>query len=265
MKFGAMNFPVTSTLDELKKVSDLKFDYFELSMDPPCAHYSTILGIKTEILQALKKYSLERACHLPTFVYTADLSPDIRSASLKEMLNCLDAAAEIGAEKAVLHPSFTSGLGPLVIDTAKSYAHESLSAISRKADRLDIELCFENMYPRYHTFFNPDHFETVFNEFPRLKMTLDTGHANIGDPDKNRLFQFIQRFPEKIGHVHISDNNGRSDEHLKVGKGNINFKKFITLLKQTGYNDTITFEIFSQDTKDLVASREKITKLIKGS
>ncbi|MCP3876622.1 MAG: sugar phosphate isomerase/epimerase [Desulfobacteraceae bacterium] len=263
MKFGAMNFPIKPTLDELKKISDLGFDYFELSLDPPCAHYSNILEIENELVQALKLYSMEVVCHLPTFVYTADLSPDIRKTSLKEMLNALNAAAKIGARKAVLHPSFTSGLGPLVMDMAKAYAFESLYTIIKQADDLGIELCFENMYPRYHSFFDPDHFAQVFNEFSNLKMTLDTGHANIDDPGKKRLYEFIQRFPDRITHVHISDNRGRADEHLKVGQGNINFKKFIKLLKTSGYNDTMTFEIFSPDTDDLLESCKKIASLLK--
>ncbi|MBU1343820.1 MAG: sugar phosphate isomerase/epimerase [Proteobacteria bacterium] len=263
MKYGAMNFPIKPVLDELKKISELGFDYFELTMDPPCAHHATVLEVENEIILALERYSMQVVCHLPTFVYTADLTPGIRQASLKEVVDSLETAARIGAKKAVLHPSFISGLGPFVIQTAKGYAFESLCAIIKKADHLGMELCFENMYPQYLSFFDPSHFAQVFTEFANLKMTLDTGHANIDDPGKKRLYEFIQRFPDRIGHVHVSDNSGKGDDHFKVGKGNINFKKFIKLLKQAGYDDTITLEIFSQDTEDLVNSRDKIKSWVK--
>lgn len=262
MKYGAMNFPIKPVQDELKRISDLGFDYFELTLDPPCAHYASILDMENELVSALKQYSMEVICHLPTFVYTADLCPGIRDISLKEMIHSLKTAARIGAEKAVLHPSFTSGLGPFVMETAKKYALQSLGAIVEQATRLQIELCFENMYPRYHTFFDPRQFQTVFKEFPSLKMCLDTGHGNIGDPDKTRLFEFIEKFPDKIGHVHISDNQGKRDDHFGVGRGNINFEKFMTQLINAGYNDTITFEIFSENTKDLLDSRRKIESMI---
>jgi sugar phosphate isomerase/epimerase len=262
MKFGAMNFPIKPVLDELDKISRLGFDYFELTLDPPCAHYTRILEMENELVQALGQYSMAVVCHLPTFVYTADLSPGIRKASLMEMIHSLTTAARIGAEKVVLHPSFISGLGPFVMETATGYAHESLGAIITEARHLGVELCFENMFPAYHWFFDPSHFETVFREFRDLKMTLDTGHANIDDPGKTRLYEFIQRFPDRIGHIHVSDNAGKKDDHVRVGQGNIDFKKVVTLLKHAGYDDTITFEIFSQGPDDLLESRDKIAGML---
>ncbi len=262
MEYGAMNFPIKPVFDELKKISDLGFDYFELALDPPCAHYEKILEIENELAQSLERYSMGMICHLPTFVYTADLSPGIRKISLEEMIHSLQTAARIGAKKAVLHPSFISGLGFFVIDTAKNYAHESLCAIVKESEHLGVELCLENMYPDYHSFFNPRHFASIFKKFPKLKMTLDTGHANIDDPYKTRLNEFLERFPEKIGHIHISDNFGKADDHLGVGQGNINFKRFIKKLKATGYDDTITLEIFSLTTDDLKKSRDRIAALL---
>lgn len=262
MKYGAMNFPIKPVLDELEKISDLGFDYVELTLDPPCAHWATVLPMEHAIVRALKEHSIKVVCHLPTFVYTADLTPAIREISLKEMSHSLETAARINAEKAVLHPSFISGLGPFVMEKAAGYAWDSLCAIVKQADHLGITLCFENMYPRYHSFFDPDHFEPVFKEFPRLKMTLDTGHANIDDPGKKRLAEFIQRFPHRIGHVHVSDNFGKQDDHLRVGQGNIHFKPFLKQLKQAGYDDTITLEIFSQDLVDLVDSRNMIASML---
>jgi sugar phosphate isomerase/epimerase len=42
MLYGAMNFPVHPVLEELEAISKLGFDYIELTMDPPQAHYSII-------------------------------------------------------------------------------------------------------------------------------------------------------------------------------------------------------------------------------
>lgn len=265
MKYGAMNFPIKPVLEELEKISNLGFDYFELTLDPPCAHYATVLEMENELVQALKQYSMEVVCHLPTFVYAADLAPGIREASLKEMIHSLQAAARINARKTVLHPGIISGLGPFVMETARGLAHESLCTIIKEADRLGMDICFENMFPKYHTFFDPSHFVQIFKEFPNLKMTLDTGHANIDDPGRTRLYEFILQFPDRIGHVHVSDNSGRRDDHVRVGQGNIDFKKFAAFLKQAGYNDTITLEIFSQDPDDLSESREMIAAMFESA
>lgn len=262
MKYGAMNFPIKPVLEEIRKISELGFDYFELAMDPPCAHYATLLDMEQEFVQALDQAAMDLVCHLPTFVYTADLTPAIRETSLKEMIYSLRAAARLGAQKAVVHPSFISGLGPFVMETATEYARESLTAIILEGETLGIQLCLENMFPRYQSWFEPAHFASIFKEFPRLKMTLDTGHANMGDPGRTRLHEFIQRFPDRIGHIHVSDNGGSRDEHLPVGQGNINFKKFAALLAQAGYQDTLTLEIFSPNPGDLIESRDKIARLL---
>jgi len=36
-----MNFPVKPVVEEIKMIADLGFDYLELTMDPPQAHYNT--------------------------------------------------------------------------------------------------------------------------------------------------------------------------------------------------------------------------------
>ena len=42
MLYGAMNSPVRPIHKELEAISELNFDYLELAMDPPQAHYRMI-------------------------------------------------------------------------------------------------------------------------------------------------------------------------------------------------------------------------------
>ncbi|MFH1156669.1 MAG: sugar phosphate isomerase/epimerase [Pseudomonadota bacterium] len=260
--YGAMNFPIKPLADEIEKIAGLGFDYLELAMDPPCAHYTTINRSKTGLLQSLGQYDLKLVCHLPCFVYTGDLTPSIRDASLNEMLASLDTASDLGAMKVVLHPSAVSGMGAFVRETAGSYAMESLHAIVERAGELGIRLCFENMFPRYMNCSEPMELSAVFNRFPSLRMTLDTGHANIGDPTGNRIFDFIQAFGDRIDHIHVSDNFGKIDDHLPVGRASINFSRFARAIRAMGYNKTITLEVFSDDPRDLVRSRDTISALL---
>ncbi len=93
----------------------------------------------------------------------------------------------------------------------------------------------------------PDDFAEVFELFPRLKMTLDTGHANIGGKGDKRNLEFIRRFPERIAHVHASDNFGKEDNHLPIGAGTVDFPKIAKELVSIGFDQTVTFEIFSRE------------------
>jgi len=91
-------------------------------------------------------------------------------------------------------------------------------------------------------------------------LTLDTGHANIGG---RRSLDFIEKFGSRIGHLHISDNLGKRDDHLAIGSGVIDFLKIIGALKQCGYDDTATLEIFSDDRQELKKSRNRFDEMLK--
>ena len=96
MHYGAMNFPLTPVLDEIETFARLGFDYLELAMDPPMAHHRILSSSRTAITRALKVNGLGLICHLPTFLCTADLTPSLRQASIKEMRQSLEVAAELG-------------------------------------------------------------------------------------------------------------------------------------------------------------------------
>lgn len=247
MKYGATNLAFLPIKDEIRRFAEMGFDYLELGLDAPTGHYTVIREMKKEILGELERHSMGLVCHLPTFVCTADMTESIRKASLEEMLNSVAVSSEIGASKAVLHPAMTTWLGFLAMDRVRDYADEALEKIMEQAEKSNICLCLENMFPRYGYFFDPVDFLEVLERFPLIRLTLDVGHANIEDKTGKRLAEFVKVLGKYISHVHISDNKGKEDEHLPLGVGKINFKEVIRLLEMIGYNDTVTFEIFTPD------------------
>jgi len=261
MLYGAMNFPVSPLFSEIESFAQMGFDYLELAMDPPMAHYSMLSKNMDEIKHSLKDKGLGLICHLPTFVLTADLTEQIRHSSVEEMLRSLEVAAELGAKKVVLHPSIVFGMGTFVMDTVKGYFFEFLAEMVAAANRLKLTICLENMMPRNMLGVEPADFEEIFERFPNLQMTLDTGHANIGTPAGSRLFELVKRFGNRLGHIHISDNLAKRDDHLAVGQGTVDFSTLISRLVKLGYDDTITLEIFDQDRRMLTESRDTIKRL----
>jgi sugar phosphate isomerase/epimerase len=264
MQFGAMNFPVRPVLGEIETVARLGFDFLELAMDPPLAHHLILSSNRAAITRALKVNGLGLVCHLPTFLTTADLTESLRRASVTEMRRSLEAAAGLGAKKVVLHPSTASGMGAFVLDTVKGYAFDFLLEITDAAQCLGVTICLENMFPRNRLGVEPEDFEEIFKTFPSLKLTLDTGHANIGDRRGRRLKGLVRRFGRRIGHLHFSDNQGRMDDHLAVGRGTVNFTDLVRRLKVVGYDDTVTLEVFDKNRKMLVESRDRIEAMFAG-
>jgi sugar phosphate isomerase/epimerase len=261
MLYGAMNFPVRPVLEELEEISSLGFDYMELTMDPPQAHHSMIYEQRASLLEALDRRNMGLICHLPTFVSTADLTDSLRQTSVREVLESLRVAAQLRPLKVVLHPSHIGGLGVFVMDRVRQHALKSLEVIVETADQLGLCLCIENMFPRSRFLVDPDDFVEVFEKFPSLKLTLDTGHAHLGAEGSQKVLDFVEKFGDRVAHVHASDNLGREDDHLPIGTGTMDFPKIMKALAEVRYDETITLEVFSRDREYLKVSRKKLAAL----
>jgi sugar phosphate isomerase/epimerase len=76
----------------------------------------------------------------------------------------------------------------------------------------------------------------------------------------NGVRDYIDAFGDRLAHVHVHDNHGKWDEHLCLGRGKIDFRKIVRLLKEINYDRTVTFEVFTSRA-DAVHSREFFKRL----
>ncbi len=256
MLYGATNNPRCPVVDEIKAVADCGFDYLELCLDPPFA--SPELIKPAQVKAALDGEGLGvLAAHLPTFVWLADIYEGIRQASVIEVIKALEFSAELGIRKAVLHPGYITGMLRLDPSTGKNFNVDALEIILDRARQLEIVLCLENMFPRAGQMYRPEEFIELFNIFPDLMMTLDLAHARIQAPP-GRMYQLIEAGAERIKHVHISDHNGKDDDHLPVGVGLVDAAGGLAALKRLGYDESMTIEVFSPDRDYLSLSLKKV-------
>ena len=258
MIYGAPNNPLRPLKEEIKALAFLGFDYVEFCLDPPHALPEALRPGLPELQSMIAGEGLVvPVVHLPTFVWLADVYPSIREASVNEVFKALDLAVQMGAKKAVLHPGYLTGLMNFTPEVGKGYAAESLGQILERSVGLGITVCLENMFPRAGHMYRPEEFAEVLARNPGLMMTLDLGHANIR-ASKGRAAAFVNVAHGRIGHVHVGDNSGREDEHLPVGAGRVDFARGLAAIKASGYDDTLTIEVFSPDRDYLAASLKKI-------
>lgn len=115
-----------------------------------------------------------------------------------------------------------------------------LRRIIDKAADLEITVCLENLSE------TASHLAAPFNALPSLNLTLDLGHAQLLT-EVNTSYEFIEKYPERIKHVHLHDNRGgnsyQDDLHLLPGEGIVDFEKIFEKLREMDYDRTITLEL----------------------
>jgi len=132
----------------------------------------------------------------------------------------IDAARALSTRIVVVHPTdhFSVGEARLRIGAAK----ESLRDLSRYAAGRNIRLAVENLASPL----SMQVFEAVLEYLPDLGICYDTSHALLsGDP-----FGVVCRYRDRIIAMHLSDNRGRSDDHLLPFEGIMPWEEFACCL-----------------------------------
>ena len=144
-----------------------------------------------------------------------------------------------------------------VSEDAISYKIGLLERLIVRAEALGITICLENLSE------TATHLTRAFNVLSLLYLTLDIGHAQLLS-EENTSFGFMERYPERIRHIHIHDNLGgdspKDDLHLPVGEGIIDFEKIVKELNVIGYNGTISLELKPWEIKKCLGHVKQVFK-----
>ena len=104
-----------------------------------------------------------------------------------------------------------------------------LAELREYADEQDVLLCVENMRFDFDLCNSPE--ECLFI-MENGYAAFDIGHANITDDP----IKFAEKIRHKIRYVHVHDNNGKEDEHLPLGEGNIDYEKIFKIIGDNYYS-----------------------------
>ncbi|HET6355443.1 sugar phosphate isomerase/epimerase family protein [Streptomyces sp.] len=113
------------------------------------------------------------------------------------------------------------------------------------AEGLGVEVWVENLshYPRFrpftYVFTRYADFVTVRDYLPETAFIFDVGHANVNQTLPLNLFQEMR---EAIKAISVSDNDGRADSHLGLGRGHVPIKELTGVIGETGWSGLVAFE-----------------------
>jgi sugar phosphate isomerase/epimerase len=211
---------VEDPFDRVYGLEDHGFTGWEIVQD---GVQSLNTGTLEDVKNIRETTNLELTLHLPfSDLNLGTLNPGIRQEVRRQMMSNIELASDF-VELAVVHPGYLSPYGTLVPERAWQANIDSLQLISDFAADHGILVAVENM---------PD-VPNVFGKYPQeiLRMTeavgcgnigftFDVGHANT----LGLIDDFLKECAKMVSHVHLHDNMGKKDEHLPIGKGNVDWK-----------------------------------------
>lgn len=191
----------------------------------------------------------------------------IRHRSVEELRLACRAAKAMGVKYIVLHPGpeKEGHLRPHEWYSKMQLAADSLNEIANYCTELDIVLLLENMLPHL-MFGNTSDMLFLLGAVRSVNLgtCLDTGHAHLsGD-----LPRVANKLSGHLRMIHANDNNGKWDDHLPPGKGQIQWARLIDQLHEVRFCGLIVLELSGSGTPEEILrgaseGREYLRRLIR--
>lgn len=242
---GAVTVP-----ESIDAAADAGFDFVEWYMDG--ASERTAVDVDA-IESRLARRDVDLLVHLPFASLDLGTPRDrIRRAAVDELRACIETAAGLDAEKAVVHPSSAASPPEWALERVRPAVIESIRGLDAIAEEAGVELCAENL---------PGGTFTV-HEFDQLlggtdlSMTFDTGHARVDGMDEAAMATFLDEHRERVSHVHVNDARVAADEHVPTGSGTTDFGVALDPLR-SDWTGTLSLEVYTFDLDYLAWSKEK--------
>lgn len=195
-----------------------------------------------QLSEIAKSHGFKYSVHAPfADLNVASPSKPILKATMKRLKQSLKFAEALNAYLWVFHPGNKSGISSFYPEQDWKQNFQSIRELHSTAKECGVKIAMENLPEKYNYIMKtPEDFQRFYKEtgLDNIGIVLDTGHANL----EGQIQPFLTKIPEKIVHIHISDNHGIIDEHLGLGDGTIDWQLFAKTLKKTAFSGTILTE-----------------------
>jgi len=249
MLIGTMNHPEHNVEEDITRMAHAGMEFVDLTLEPPGA-----ASWKTDakaIRAVLQRHRMEVVGHTAWYLPMASAIPEIRRAAVAELRRCLEKFGEIGARWMNIHPDRNTPWHDRRFYIERNL--DSLRELLPDSRKLGVGLMIENLPGDYNS--APQLGELLDAE-PDLGLHLDIGHANLQVPH-NTTEEILAAYGNRLRHVHLHDNKGgHADLHLPLGTGTVDLRRNIEALQASGYDGTITLEVFTPDPRHLTYSRD---------
>jgi sugar phosphate isomerase/epimerase len=212
----------------VRSIGDAGFEYIELWGEVPHAFHGWV--DKRKLKDELSKYKFTVTMHAPfTDLNPANPFEPVRTAVQKTLRDFVEFAADLGASMVTIHPGSVHSrmMVPEMEHSSVTFMKE---LVSESRGRLSISI--ENQTSSRSKYHFPlastvESLEILLAEVDGSRFTLDTGHAYASGIPPSAL---AERCIDRLAEVHLSDNEGGSDDHLIPGEGTADLRSVLGMV-----------------------------------
>lgn len=249
-KIGFIGESRENILNDLIFAVKNRFDYYEIS--PGGENFDFNAEIIKKANEIIKNNNISLNLHIPYFLPINSLIPDVSEASLKFVKKEIILASKLGAKKITIH-SGDKDLPNTKAAVTKNIKMliKNLKEIVSFGKKYKIKIGLENSWTPERLCKSSKDLLHMTDSVKGLRVVFDAGHANA---IKANLVKYFKEVKNQVINIHISDNNGKTDQHAMLGEGNINYKNLLGEIKNSGYHGPFILEVFSH--KNVLKGRE---------
>ncbi len=260
-KFGRLTNPREDILKEIALTSKLGFDFVEIGIEGPGGDPDILTKNKARILKVISDKRLFAIAHTSWWSDLGSPYENVRKAWIEEGKRAMMAANRLEINLINFH-THSMGLFMSIPSAKKQVLNNFVISMNELVDygrTLGMKVMLENGVERGEIKKLYD-VKYIIDKVRGLGFHLDVGHAYIHGGMKG-VVNYINVYKSKLWHVHMHDNHGKSDEHLPLGSGKINFERVVSALKKVGYDRTVTPEVFGKTPASAQHSMKKLKKM----
>ncbi len=235
-------------IDVLEPIRDAGFREIEVCSFPAHLDYHNRDHVcrAGERLHALQIHPASFHAPFANHIDITALDPQVREASVTELIHACEAAAQLTCDHVVLHPGPEREGRPPDAEFLQHMHHaaDSLNRVAARCRQLGIQLLLENMLG--HLMFG--HVRDMMYLLGEINTDevgtcLDTGHAHLA----REMDRVIKKLSGHLKMVHVNDNHGDRDAHLAPGDGGIDWRWVMGELRRNDFHGELVLELSSSD------------------
>jgi D-psicose/D-tagatose/L-ribulose 3-epimerase len=234
--------------DGIRAAKEIGFDTYDIFEDP--------LDIDDDTRQLIKETADEVGLPIRSVVCVAfgivDFNPSVRGFTLDRIKAYVDQGAYLGARNVLLVVGeyyWDCEVFPkeAIWDLAKEMVRDSGEYAQSKGLEIVLELePFDQALLK-----DVDELVRFVREVdhPAVRANADISHLHLS----NASFEDVAKLKGLIGHIHLSDCDGKIHGDLPAGRGVTPIKEYLQAIVDTGYDGTVSIELeYSPDPEAIV-------------